>query len=602
MGLACALFVAAVAVQAALSAGDVWFFSDDLKNLRWAIELRDAPWLALLERHAMHDHVRPLTLMAVWLGAVVSGGAFWGPQLVLVTLVFAGLAGVVALGRRVGGGWLAGLVAGALFGLTPSFQTMTYWNAWMCTAGEVACGTWALVAAKGALDRGRPPWAALGLVVGAGLFKEPGWLVYPAGILAMLAAGRAPRRGLHAAAVLLVAALGFAFVWHPANAGRYDASLARRLVDALEGLPGQLLELWGASAWRDPPSGRLMGPGLPAAVVFFTLLRAALPGVPLAASLAGGLAAAALAAAQPFAAGALFFGLPLAALARRWRAPPVGLVLAGVTCAIMGTAPTFLPAHLLAAAVGLSVFVGAELADLSRVAGGRLAWGLCVAAIGVDVARWVPFARDGLRLPMWSTMRDSRDLVLGGGAVARTLGVGVLRARGDGLSLDAVEALLAMPLVGLTVEYTDEDVGTVRLSDAFGFDVAAPVVDEALMTPSLLRDRRAEVETGATLPVEPGWYALGLRRLTTRRGASALLTASDACGRSWTVTPSASAAATITPVLVEDGCSPLVVRLASPTSALRPFLAPLRPPETGLWAVATVPRVFDLGARHAWAP
>lgn len=606
LGAACAAFILLVAASAVLSAGNSWFEGDDFKNVRWAIEYRDTPWLALVERHSVHDHIRPFTLMAIWLGLVLGDGAFWGPQSLLMGLLFTGLAGTVIFARQVTGDWLAGLLAGVLVVLTPSFQAFADWNAWMCTGGEVAFGTWALIAGRWAIERDRSPWPALLLVVVAGLFKEPGWIVYPAGILAMywtrLPGSTGPGRRLltlRAAAVVLVGAAGLAYAWHPANASRFDASITQRALSALDGLPRQLFQVW-----RDPPSGRLEGPGLPAAAVFFVLLRAALPTWSAWPTIVGALLGAVLAAVHPTSAGVLLLGLSAGSLLRRWRTPPVGLVSMFATFGIMSLAPTFLPAHLFAGVCGLAMFVGAELAAVFRAGQGRMAWAFCGLALVVNAGRWVPLARDDLQRPMWSQMRDARELILGAGALGRTLGLGEIREPFSGLLDHQQQALMAAPLVGLTVQRYGDSLGNVRVAGVVGFDITAAGLEEHLLAPSLLRDRKArdqaETPSGISLALERGWYAIGLRREGSRRKAQAVLGATDACGRRWEVSareldPSPVA---LVPIQVVAGCSPVIVRLSRTAPAHRPFVAPLRPPNAGLWRVASVERIVDVGSRN----
>lgn len=120
------LVVVVVAGLQIHASADHWHFADDVTNLRWVLEHADAPWRALTERHAVHDHVRPLTLLATWAGAALSGGAWWGPRAVLVALLLGALVGVGLLARRLAEGPAgeAALRALLLVPALPGFQDL----------------------------------------------------------------------------------------------------------------------------------------------------------------------------------------------------------------------------------------------------------------------------------------------------------------------------------------------------------------------------------------------------------------------------------------------------------------------------------------------
>jgi len=231
-----------------------WHMEDDLRTLRWVLEYRDRPWVALTELHSLHDHVRPATLLATWAGATLSDGAWWGPHLVLLALQLAGLGGLAVLAARLAHNPWAGVAAAALALTLPGYEAMAGWNAWICTAGEVAFGLWGLVALHRALAGGR--WPVLGpvLLLVAGLFKEPGWVVYPLAAAGLVwLAWRAGQRGKHLVAGLIplpVGLVGLVVTWHPANVYRTAEAptpwAARALLGVLE--QGRaMVDLWPAA-------------------------------------------------------------------------------------------------------------------------------------------------------------------------------------------------------------------------------------------------------------------------------------------------------------------------------------------------------------------
>ena len=77
-----------------------WYHDDDFENLRWTLEYRYTPWQALTDRHALHDHIRPFSLLALWVGAWMSDGDFWGQHLVEAALAALAVAGAEKILRR----------------------------------------------------------------------------------------------------------------------------------------------------------------------------------------------------------------------------------------------------------------------------------------------------------------------------------------------------------------------------------------------------------------------------------------------------------------------------------------------------------------------
>ena len=224
-----------------------WYFDDDIRNQRWTLEYRSTPWKALTQLHSMHDHVRPAMLLATWSGAVLSNGAWWGPHLVLAVLHLLGLAGLGVLAFRLSGRYEAALLAVFLAMSMEGYVFLAQWNAWICSAGEIACGLWGLVAIHRALQQNRWPWAGLGLLIMAGLFKEPGWLIYPLAAVAMFWQMNEPRtrRRLASLAALPLGLTGLLITWHPTNVFRTvgpSTSLLDRIIETLTEPPGHWID------------------------------------------------------------------------------------------------------------------------------------------------------------------------------------------------------------------------------------------------------------------------------------------------------------------------------------------------------------------------
>jgi hypothetical protein len=252
------LFIA-VAVIAPSFVG--WHHDDDLQNMRWVIEYRDAPWRALTDRHPVHDHIRPATLWAVWLGAQISGGAWWGPQLISAVLLLGAWLGMASLAGRLAGSRLAALLAAALILDLEGFRMLLDWSSWINSAGELCCGLLGLLLVHRFLRSGGRSvhlGGALVLLACAGLFKEPGWVVYP-GVAAAMCTGAwgQHRRSLRAmAGLLLLGLLGFAWSHHSGNVDRLGAELSvlHELQDLQHGLR-PWVDVWpaqhsGSRGWK----------------------------------------------------------------------------------------------------------------------------------------------------------------------------------------------------------------------------------------------------------------------------------------------------------------------------------------------------------------
>ncbi|MCK6503944.1 hypothetical protein L6R53_11185 [Myxococcota bacterium] len=606
------LLAAAVAGLQIHASADHWHFADDVTNLRWVLEHVDAPWRALTERHAVHDHVRPLTLLATWAGASLSGGAWWGPRAALVGLLLGGLAGAGLLARRLAEGPPEGAAPRALLLVLalPGFQDLPWWNAWLCSAGELCCGMWALWATDRALARGRVPLAGLGLLLAAGLFKEPGFLV-AAPMLALAWRHRAPRAALATAAA---AAAGVAFTWHPANllraAGAEGSSMLSRLDAHLDQLtwPGAGLPEGGAAALQALTAGLALDPGWPLRALVLWLPLVLLASPHLAPRLALGLALPiALGAGQVWAGGPsagwaalLAVGLALA----RGGAAQVGLVLLAATFLPVLPYPGTNAVQQLPGAVGLALAIAVACPP-------RLHLPLCLAAaltggIGA-LARPAPE-----QVEQVEQTRARRAAILGLAAAAQELGSPDVEGRAD--DPDAREALLLAPLWGsrglerapgaARASSGGLQVGaTVLLADPsplLAFDLLAgrelPLARARDDRPRPGRSARAqEPEPGLALELPAGRYLLGV---DGRAGdLHAAVAAADACGHAWPV-PAALPAVQAVAVAVEldRGCSPLRLHRTAPPGRGQglPFLVALPEATLSLPAAPVRPAVVEV--------
>ncbi|MDP7114939.1 MAG: hypothetical protein QGH45_23395 [Myxococcota bacterium] len=568
---AAAVAIAAIALLLPSFVG--WHIEDDLRTMRWVLEYRGEPWVALTELHSLHDHVRPATLIATWLGAAISDGAWWGPHVVLLSLQLAGLAGLAVLAARLVGTPWAGVLAAMLALTLDGFEALAGWNAWICSAGELAFGLWGLVALHAALRARRPPLLAIGLLVVAGLFKEPGWLVYPAAGAGMVwTCWRAGSRGwqrLAGLAPIPLGLAGLAITWHPANV--YRAAEApggwggNALVNAVE-QAGALIDTWP--------------------------LRVA-DGLPWWAGLS-----------VP-----LLFLAAFAAI-RGSGAAVVGMLLVLTTSAVMLHFPVVNAVQLLAAGYGLCLMVAAVLRPGQR----PVAWLLALLAIGLvheGVELAVRLAPPTPR-PVWVVARDRGDRFAGVGAVTEALG-----AREAALSGPLGDMELG-PLIGLRVIEggVEDPAARLTLQDRLRLAVDVRSVKRALLDGDLLAGKEVPlVRDRAEGRRRPGGGRVFAAKDTRRDGLaidgapagflalgmlvdgpldptpSVTLAAADGCGNRWTVVDPPTALS-MTTIRLRDACRPLSLSWSGPgRSAIeRVFLAPLPPPDLSLWQARIEPR------------
>ena len=578
----CAVGLAAVALLLPSLVG--WHIEDDLRSMRWALEYRAQPWVALTELHSLHDHVRPATLIATWIGAAISDGAWWGPHVVLLALQLAGLAGLGVLAwRLVGTPWAGVLAAGLALGLD-GFEALAGWNAWICSAGELAFGLWGLVALHGALRAGRWPLLAPALMVVAGLFKEPGWVVYPAaGALMVWGEWRGGRRGaptLAGLAPLPLGLAGLAITWHPANVYRSSEApggwAARAAANAVEQggalVDTRPLPVAGALPWWAGLSRPLVAVGVVALV--------------------------------------------------RWTgAARVGAVLALATAGVMLPFPSVNAVQILCAGYALCLLVAAVLEPGRRLAPWLLVLlgvGLLVEGIQLAARLSPPAPRDH-----WVEARDRGDRFRGVGAATQALGA--REAVLEGVLGDMELA----PLIGLHVIEggAPDPAAAVTLQGRLQMAVDERTLGSVLLEPDLLAGREPPVirdrderrrrpggrraaagddtrRDGLQVDAAEGFLALGLVLDGPRVGPlDVTLVAADGCGRRWTVA-GASTPVALTTLRLRAGCGPLAVSWSGPgrASVERVFLAPLPGPTLSLWEARIDERRLDTPARREVPP
>ena len=597
-----------------------WYHEDDFHNLRWTLEYRSEPWKALTERHALHDHVRPMTLMTLWLGTFLGDGAYWGQHLVLVLLHVAGLAAAVTLGRSLTGRLRAGLLAGLLVTGTWGWERLLDWNALMNTAGEVAFGLWALVAVRRGLER--PIWlvvAGLAVVISA-LYKEPGSFVYP--LAAMGIAWGAWRRGESVRRPLAVVALGlavFAFTWHAANVSRLGGeslSTASRVLLFLESHASNLLSAWPGN-YHD---GKLVNAlaGIPvflfALVSIRDIVGPALMERPLVRVLwlcGAGLMWLAVALKSTLV-GHLLFPTVVVVLLRRWREPPLGLLLYVVSVGVMSPFAQINEVQILAGTYGLALYlaVGADEALERRQSHGRTPQMVMLSGVllslGMLCVRLAILPSDST----WAMQRETEESLLGWGAAVRSLGVNYGQAAG--MSSTEQEVL---PLVGIGLKEADPNLaptvavgGKLLLMPAQGTIENVLIPNDVIMgaeIPILARGQDTEVDDtkgpqGMSIDVAPGWWALGVA--TSMGGRMQLvLQASDICGNTWQASQMQSIPVpfNLTPFYLSRGCSPLklswVGESESPDGLA--LLTSLQEPIISLWHPIEIQRQLPVSRR-----
>lgn len=358
-----------------------WHKDDDFKNLRWALAYRDAPWKALTELTPVHGHIRPATLLGHWLGAHLGDGSWVGIHAVHVVLCTGTVVALFLLAERMFG-WKEGILAAGTFLLLPGIGELPWWNAWMCSAGEVSLGLLGLWRLHADLREGRwPILPALALVL-AGLFKEPGWVLYPMGAaaLALHHLRKAPKeRTPQARAALLgfpiLGVLGLTASFHPQNLER--SAQGSNFVTAL----GKLIDPMLGQA---PDAGA--GLALPLPLLALGLLsRVGVKGpflwigAALAWALGLGLWAADLSTGW-----LLIAGLPVVLVVACWQwwrgeGSPVDLLLACAGIAVMAPFPFPHPVQMLGGLAGLCIALGM---GWSRIELGRWPrWPLLLAGI-----------------------------------------------------------------------------------------------------------------------------------------------------------------------------------------------------------------------------
>lgn len=591
-----------------------WFHEDDFHNLRWVMEYRDQPWLALTERHSVHDHIRPLTMMSFWLGAAPTDGRYGGMQAVLAGLLMLSLVGLGALAWTQTGQRRAGLVVAALAVGLPGFQRLPDWNAWLCVAGMLAMGTIGLTLALRALDQGSAPWRAAPFLAAAGLYQELGWVVFPAA--AALACGA---RGRWRAAVssLALGVAGFVWAWHPANATRLDSdalSTPRRVLHFVQTQTGQVLDGWplwdGTTGWQ--------GPGLLLALVVVVLVRDVVGeedrrrwwGLSLIVLLLGQ--------SSVKLAGPLVTALAFAALARRWREAPLGLALFAGTWVTMAAVPLANDVNTLAGGYGLALHVGVQLWRWMTARPAVAA----VLVVSLLHTGWVRLTAEPV--PERLAQAESHDRYLALGALARTLEVSNVRIEGQ-----AIDELEILPLIGLQVEGVAGETGAAgalvldRLVLPDNADVQGQIMGLDQLHGQPLPNLRSGAETvqrrpgrprsgprddrqdtselerrGSPLDLAGGYYVIGVHVEAGQRLQDAAIYAMDGCGHVWSATlPARSPFRTaLTPLHLASGCAPVRVGVEGIESATgaRVFLSPLRQPSFDLWGPRNIKRVLDV--------
>ncbi len=361
-----------------------WHKDDDFKNLRWALAYRDTPWKALTELTPVHEHIRPATLWGHWLGAHLGDGSWAGIHAVHVLLCTGTVIGLFLLTERLWG-WKEGIFAAGAFLLLPGIGELPWWNAWMCSAGEVSLGLFGLWRLQADLEKKRwpiVPFAALAL---AGLFKEPGWVLYPLAALALAFQQLRVRPNATSWVALLgfpvLGVAGLALSYHPENLERSGEGL--EFAQAL----GALVDPMVLNA---PNAGA--GIAFPLPLLALGLLsRLGARGWPLWVGTAAAWGIGVGLAFLEFSPGwLLVVGVPLAlALAtRQWArgaAPPVDLLLLFAGLAIMAPFSFPHPVQMLGGLAGLCM---AMAAGWMRLETGPLRGTILVLGLVAIVASW----------------------------------------------------------------------------------------------------------------------------------------------------------------------------------------------------------------------
>lgn len=600
-----------------------WYHEDDFHNLRWAMEYRYEPWKALTERHSMHDHIRPMTLMTLWFGTFVGDGEYWGQHLMLVLLHALGVAALVALGRSFTGRLRAGLLAGLIVTATWGWERLLDWNALMNTAGEVAFGLWALVAVRRGLQR--PAWLLVGAfcIVIAGLYKEPGSVLYPIAAAAMAwgtwKRGESLRRPLMVASFVLLGAAVFAFTWAQANVARMDAigmPMGQRVLLFLESHANGLLSAWPG----DYQSGKLVNAlaGIPAVLFALVAIKDLIGPTGMERRwvrylwLAGSALMWLAIALKPLLVGNLLFPTVIALLVRRWREPPVGLVLYVVSVCVMAPFAQGNEVQILGGTYGLALYIGVSACEALEARAGQ-GW---LVPVGVASGVLLNLGMMAVRLAnmppdaTWAIQRQTEHSLLGWGAAARTLGVNYAQAMG--MSITEQEVL---PLVGIGVKEADPSMAaTVSVDGKLLVMPPQGAIENVLIPndviqgteiPILSRGQGSDGDTnkgaqGMSFDIAPGWWALGTG--TSMGGRMQLvLQATDACDNTWQASQLESIPVpfNLVPFYLAPGCTPVklswVGESESPDGLA--FLASLQDPIVSMWHPIDIQRRLPVNRR-----
>lgn len=610
---AAAAAVVGVAAVLAATSFDGWYVNDDIQNVRWALEYLDSPWKAVTERHSVHDHVRPLSLLLTWVGVHLSDGEWWGPHTVLVALVLLAVLAALAWGmartRHVAGAWMVGLAFLSL----PGFYRLLNWNAQTGTAAELAFGLLALVVGHHALARRSLGLVALvpPLLLLAGAAKEPGWVVYPATLVTMawsarpweIRSGRARRAALPAIALagvaLAVGLAGMAWSWHPANLSRYAEvetpfqervlTSLQRLVEgtvggwtpsgsSLQGLwaPLVLLALWrGLLAPRVAASARVPRP--------ISLLQQVWPVLAL-------ITAVLLVALPPARTPGLVLLVGLV-LVRHAAAPPPELVLLAVSVGIMLPYAGAEPVQCLAGSLGLSAFVARQVLEVATgprrpTVHGRWTQAAVLAVLATGQgALGIVQARIGVKSLV---MEDVRDGFYELGAMIQTLQpesmrLGHLPELDDESTTPYVSNAL-WPLYGADLP-GEGRADLTRYLWVDGLLLGAPEqAMEDLEAVNLLPPMAPGLSASgsADLDLAPGFFAMGARWASSPDLARVGL--ADGCHHRRTLQRTAAdVRSTWTSFLLREGCGPLRIHVDGvPSSPADVLLVQLVPPRVHL--------------------
>lgn len=527
-----------------------WHVDDDVNNLRWAIVHRHEPWVAFTELTPMHGHVRPMTLFSQWVGAWLGNGSWEGIHAVhtaLGALALPLLAGI-AFHRR---GAAVALLTALLFVLQPPLGELPWWNAWMCTAGELAAGLGALLWLQRDLERSRWPVGPALLLVVSGAFKEPGWVVYPlvgaALAASALAKARSPQRWA-ALALPLLGAGGLALTYSPENVARLDQGKG----DFLHAVGDWLAPIVGPAP--DPVAGL----ALPVPLVALALLtRIGLR--PLHAALASlAIWGASL---HHEARGALLLvllaGAGISEIWRRKASPGVWLAILGI--GVMLPFPYPHPVQVAAGLAGLSLLVAESLWGLA----GRLTlpW-----RAGLGAFCLLTLVGAGLRQPEpldgpWPHPQAgrSRQSFLGALATAQATGASALYAE------DAAD-LWELAILGGIRRSARSDGGSLWLDEVILIDAQPPSAPDLLEGLQFPRERLGRPRPPGSVPpkapeldLAPGTYLLALETPDAASVDALGLEATGDCGL-WQLRTRSEAGAIGTLMLLDAPCTVTVRR------------------------------------------